>query len=213
MQISLFLIITDISASWKKQLPHLYFKVHDTIDFDDIVPYYNVILKRSGIGPHSRDRSEGDAMLKAKDIMTSDVISVSTSTTVEEFARILVERRISGAPVIDDQGSLIGIVTENDLIRKNKKFHIPTIVRLFDAYIMLESKSRIEQEIKEMAAVTVDDIYRKGVVTIGEDTPVDEIATIMSEKAVHLIPVVEGKKIKGIIGKIDIIKGLSLGNA
>jgi CBS domain-containing protein len=86
-------------------------------------------------------------------------------------------------------------------------------VRLFDAYIMLESKSRIEQEIKEMAAVTVDDIYRKGVVTIGEDTPVDEIATIMSEKAVHLIPVVEGKKIKGIIGKIDIIKGLSLGNA
>ena len=188
------------------------FKVHGTIDFDDIVPYYNVILKRSGMGPRSRDRSEGETMLKAKDIMTTEVISVSTATTVEEFARILVERRISGAPVIDDQGSLIGIVTENDLIRKNKKFHIPTIVRLFDAYIMLESKSRIEQEIKEMAAVTVDDIYRKGVVTIGEDTPVDEIATIMSEKAVHLIPVVEGKKIKGIIGKIDIIKGLSLGN-
>jgi len=64
-------------------------------------------------------------MLKAKDIMTSDVISVSTSTTVEEFARILVERRISGAPVIDDQGSLIGIVTENDLIRKNKKISYP----------------------------------------------------------------------------------------
>ncbi len=151
-------------------------------------------------------------MLKAKEIMTKDVITVTVSTTVEDLARVLVEHKISGTPVVDDKGDLIGIVTENDLIRKNKKFHIPTIVRLFDAFIMLESKSKIEQEIKEMAAVTVADIYRKDVVTVNEDTPVDEIATIMSEKGLHLVPVVEGRKIKGIIGKIDIIKGLSIGN-
>ena len=151
-------------------------------------------------------------MLKAKEIMTKDVITVLTSTTVEDLARVLVDHKISGTPVVDEQGDLIGIVTENDLIRKNKKFHIPTIVRLFDAFIMLESKSKIEQEIKDMAAVTVEDIFRKAVVTVSEDTPVDEIATIMSERDVHLVPVVEGRKIKGIIGKIDIIKGLSLGN-
>jgi CBS domain-containing protein len=63
-----------------------------------------------------------------------------------------------------------------------------------------------------MAAVTVADIFKKDVVTVSEDTPVDEIATIMSERDVHLVPVVEGRKIRGIIGKIDIIKGLSLGN-
>ena len=151
-------------------------------------------------------------MLKAKEIMTKDVITVLTSTTVEDLARVLVDHKISGTPVVDEQGDLIGIVTENDLIRKNKKFHIPTIVRLFDAFIMLESNSKIEQEIKDMAAVTVEDIFRKAVVTVSEDTPVDEIATIMSERDVHLVPVVEGRKIKGIIGKIDIIKGLSLGN-
>jgi CBS domain-containing protein len=151
-------------------------------------------------------------MLKAKDIMTKNVLTVGTSTTVEDLARVLVEHKISGTPVINEQGDLIGIVTENDLIRKNKKFHIPTIVRLFDAFIMLESKSRVEQEIKEMAAVTVEDIYRKEVLTVSEDTPVDEIATIMSERNIHLIPVIEGRKLKGIIGKIDIIKGLSLGN-
>jgi CBS domain-containing protein len=151
-------------------------------------------------------------MIKAKDIMTKDVRTVGTSTTVEDLARILVERKISGTPVVNEKDELIGIVTENDLIRKNKKFHIPTIIRLFDAFIMLGSKSRIEQEIKEMAAVTVEDIYRKEVVTVGEDTPVDEIATIMSERNIHLVPVVKGRKIKGIIGKIDIIKGLSLGN-
>jgi CBS domain-containing protein len=151
-------------------------------------------------------------MLKAKDIMTKNVRTVGTSTTVEDLARVLVEHKISGTPVVNEQGDLIGIVTENDLIRKNKKFHIPTIVRLFDAFIMLESKSRVEQEIKEMAAVTVEDIYRKEVLTVSEDTPVDEIATIMSERNIHLIPVIEGRKLKGIIGKIDIIKGLSLGN-
>jgi CBS domain-containing protein len=151
-------------------------------------------------------------MLKAKDIMTKDVITVTPSTTIEELARILVDRRISGTPVLDENGGMIGIVTENDLVRKNKKFHIPTIIRLFDAFIMLQSQSMIEEEIKAMAAVTVSDIYKKEVITVTEDTQVDEIASIMSEKNVHLIPVVQGKEIKGIIGKIDIIKGLSLVN-
>jgi CBS domain-containing protein len=150
-------------------------------------------------------------MLKAKDIMTQDVITVKLSSTIEELARLLVEHRISGAPVVDGKENLIGIVTENDLIRKNKRFHIPTIIRLFDAFIMLQSQSVIEEEIKSMAAATVGDIYSKQPVTVSEETPVDEIATIMSERKVHLIPVVDGKKIRGIIGKVDVIKGLSLG--
>jgi CBS domain-containing protein len=76
---------------------------------------------------------------------------------------------------------------------------------------MLQSQSVIEEEIKSMAAATVGDIYSKQPVTVSEETPVDEIATIMSERKVHLIPVVDGKKIRGIIGKVDVIKGLSLG--
>jgi CBS domain-containing protein len=148
-------------------------------------------------------------MLKAKDIMTRDVITVTLSTTIEELARILMQNKVSGAPVVNNEGELTGIVTENDLISQNKRLHIPTIVRLFDAFIMLGSTSKIEKEIKKMAAVTVDDICTKEVITVAEDTPVEDIATVMSEKKVHLIPVVEGKKVKGIIGKIDLIKGLS----
>jgi len=82
-------------------------------------------------------------------------------------------------------------------------------MRLFDAFIVLESQSKVEKEIKKMTAITVDDIYIKEVITVAEDTPVQDIATIMSEKKVHLIPVVEGKKILGIIGKIDLIKGIT----
>jgi CBS domain-containing protein len=81
-------------------------------------------------------------------------------------------------------------------------------MRLFDSFIMLESPGKIEKEIKKMTAITVNDIYTKEVITVTEGTPVQNIATIMSEKKVHLIPVVEGKKILGIIGKIDLIKGI-----
>lgn len=144
----------------------------------------------------------------ARDVMTTPVITVSLSTTIEEFARILMDHRISGAPVVDSAGGLAGIVTENDLIARNKRVHIPTVMRLFDAYIVLDSQSRIEREIKKMAAVTVDDICTRKVITVTEDTPLDEIATIMAEKKVHLIPVVQGKTVVGIIGKIDLIRAM-----
>ena len=148
-------------------------------------------------------------MLKAKDIMTKEVITVTPATTIEDLSHILIEYNISGAPVLNDEGDLIGIVTENDLISKNKRLHIPTVMRLFDAYIVLESPAAIEKEIRRMAAVTVNDIYIKDVITFSEDTTVEEIATTMSEKKVYLIPVVSGRKVIGIIGKMDIIKGIA----
>lgn len=150
-------------------------------------------------------------MLRARDIMTREVITVKATTTIEELARILIEKKISGVPVVDDNGHLVGIVTENDLISQNKRLHIPTVVRLFDAFIVLGSPSKIEREIKKMAAITVGDVCTKKVISVSEDTPIEEIATIMSDKKVHLIPVVEGRHVRGIIGKIDLIKGIGQG--
>ena len=147
-------------------------------------------------------------MLKAKDIMTSDVITVKETTTLEDLARIIMQHHISGAPVVNDKGTVTGIVTENDLINQNKRLHIPTILRLFDAFIPLGT-SKLESDIKRMAASTVEDIYTKEVVTVNEETPVDNIATIMAEKKIHLLPVLKEGKLVGIIGKKDIIKGLS----
>ena len=147
-------------------------------------------------------------MLKARDIMTKNVIVVKPSTTVNEFAKILINNKISGAPVVDDNGNMLGIVTENDLIEQNKRFHIPTVIRIFDAFITLNQPA-VEQQIKKMTAATVADICSNGVISVDEDAPIDEIASIMSEKKVHHIPVVQDKKIVGMIGKIDIIKGVS----
>ena len=147
-------------------------------------------------------------MLKAKDIMTSDVITVKLGATVEELARLLMEHKISGVPVVDDEKNIIGIVTENDLIKKNKRLHIPTIIRLFDAYFLLDS-GKVEDDIKKMVATTVDEIYTKKVISISEDTSLEEIATIMAEKHVHLLPVLRDRAVIGIVGKADIVKSMT----
>jgi len=147
-------------------------------------------------------------MLKARDIMTRDVITIRPEATVEELARLLIKHRISGVPVIDDSGKLVGIVTENDLITQNKRLHIPTIIRLFDAYIMLGS-GKMEEEIRKMAAATVGDICTRDVVTVDEDTTIEDIATIMSERKIHLLPVVKDDRVVGIIGKADVVGAMT----
>jgi CBS domain-containing protein len=147
-------------------------------------------------------------MLKAKDIMTKEVITVKPETTIEELARLLMKRQISGAPVVDDNGKIVGIVTENDLISKNSRLHIPTILRLFDAYIPLGT-SKMESDIRKMAASTVGDICTKEIITVDEEASVEYIATIMTEKRIHVLPVVRDGKLVGIIGKKDLIKGIA----
>lgn len=147
-------------------------------------------------------------MLKAREIMTGDVITVSESTTLEELGRLFIEKGISGAPVVDANGELTGVVTENDLISRNSRLHIPTILRLFDAYLPLGT-SRIENEIKRMTASTVGEICVKNPITVEADTTLEEIATIMTERKIHLLPVVENKRLVGIVGKRDLIKGFA----
>lgn len=148
-------------------------------------------------------------MIKAKDIMKKDVIVVSEDMTVEELGRLFIEKGISGAPVVDKDGRLKGIVTENDLISRNKRLHIPTFLRLFDAIIPLESLGTIEEEIRKMTASTVAEICTKDVITVDEDTPIEEIATLMVEKRIHLLPVVSGEKLVGIIGRHEVLRGIS----
>lgn len=139
--------------------------------------------------------------------MTTSVVTVTPETTVEALGRIFLDKRISGAPVIDADKRLYGIVTENDLIRQNRRFHIPTLIRLFDAFIPLEGSSSIEKEIRRMSASKVSEICEKDVITVDPDTSLQDIATIMSEKGVYLLPVLSDGNLVGIIGKIDLIKG------
>jgi CBS domain-containing protein len=147
-------------------------------------------------------------MLKAKDFMTQTVFTITPEATVQELARLFSKHKISGIPVVNAENKLIGIVTENDLISRNKRLHIPTVMRLFDAFIVLDS-GKVEEEIKKMAATTVGEICTKNVVTITEDTSLQEVATIMSEKNIHLLPVVKDAIVIGIVGKRDVVNAMT----
>jgi CBS domain-containing protein len=145
-------------------------------------------------------------MIPAKEVMTRKVITVGPELPVKELARLLVQHHISGVPVVDEAGSLIGIVTEKDMIESKKNLHLPTVVTLFDAVIYLESEKHFKEDLKKMAASKVEDIMTGDVVTIEEETSVREIATIMSEKGKDTLPVVREGKVVGIVGKADIVR-------
>jgi CBS domain-containing protein len=145
-------------------------------------------------------------MLTVGEIMTKEVITVEKTTTIRELAALITKHRIGSAPVVDDQGNLIGIVTESDLIEQDKSLHIPTVISLFDWVIYLESDKKFEKELKKVTGQTVADIYTEQVETVTPTTPVNEVADLMSRKKIHTLPVVAGNKLVGIVSRIDLIK-------
>jgi len=147
-------------------------------------------------------------MLKAKDIMSRDVVTVTMETPVSEVARIFVEKRYNGLPVINTKNEVVGVVTNNDLVDQNKRLHIPTVIALFDAVIYQKGDKQFKKELEKMTGSTVRDICAREPVTVNPEATVEEIATVMAEKRVHTLPVVENGKLVGVVGKIDIIRAM-----
>ncbi len=148
-------------------------------------------------------------MPTAKDIMSTQVVSVKKDLAIKELSQLFIKHNVNGFPVVDDNGKVIGIVTEGDLIEQKKNLHIPTVIALFDAVIYLESEKSFEKEVQRFTGTKVEDICNTDVVTVSPETSLDELASIMANKDIHTLPVVEGDTLVGVIGKLDIIKGMS----
>ncbi len=147
-------------------------------------------------------------MLKAKDIMEKDVISVSPETDITKAVEILLKNHINGVPVVDSNGTLMGILCQSDLIFQQKEISIPPIFVLLDGLIPLSSSKKFENEMEKIAATTVEQAMAKNPVVAHPDTGISEIASLMVDKHFHTIPVVDENKVVGIIGKEDILKVL-----
>jgi CBS domain-containing protein len=147
-------------------------------------------------------------MQTVADIMTREVVSVKGTTTVREMAEIFDKMRFGSLPVLDDQGNLSGIVTASDLIEQGRPLHIPTVISLFDWIIPLESEQSLERDLKRITAQTAAELASKDVVTISPGETVSRAAELMSIHKLHAIPVVEGKKVVGMVSRIDIIRAM-----
>jgi len=149
-------------------------------------------------------------MLKAKDIMTREIFSVSLDTTVEELARLFIETNVNAMPVLDKEGRLQGIVTETDLVDRDRPLHLPTVISLFDWVIYLESEDRFRQQVEKLTARKVGEICTREVTTCTPETSAQEIAAMMVEKGVHLIPVMEDERVVGVVARLDIIRSMGI---
>lgn len=149
-------------------------------------------------------------MLKAESIMTTEVIAVAPQTGLKELAALFQEHNVSSMPVVNDLDELVGIISTTDLIDCDKTLHIPTVISIFDWVLYLESEKNFEEQVRRISAQTVAEICTTKVVTCSAETPVSEVAEMMVQNKVHLVPVVDGVKVVGVIARLDIIRAIGV---
>jgi CBS domain-containing protein len=147
----------------------------------------------------------------ARDIMTADPATTSKDVTVTQAARLMTDKNVGSLPVLDG-GKLVGIVTEGDLIMQDVKLEFPTYIHLLDGFIMYPpSTARFEKELRKAVAATVADVMTKDPVTVQVDTSIEDVATLLSERDVSRLPVLDGDRLVGIVSKHDIVRSLAGG--
>lgn len=147
--------------------------------------------------------------MKAKDIMTKEVVTIKEEDTIEDAARLLNKNGISGLPVVDEDNLVKGIITEGDLIRRVSKISAPSYIEILGGYIPLERKKDYIDKLNRYMGYLVKDMMSKDVITLSEDAEIEEIATLMVQKKIKRIPIVnDGKRLIGIISRKDIMKML-----
>lgn len=143
----------------------------------------------------------------ASEIMTRDVKTISATATLREAAEILAFNGISGAPVVDMEGRVIGIITDSDLMNEAKKRAALPHVSVFGLFLAPEEALR--RIYHEGADLLVEEIMSKNVETVTGDIIVREIANLMTRRRINRVPVVDSDdKLLGIITRADIMRTL-----
>jgi CBS domain-containing protein len=147
-------------------------------------------------------------MLKAKDIMTTELITVSPEMEIVRATKLLLDNRINGVPVTDETGKLVGILCQSDLVAQQKKLPVPSFFTFLDGLISLSSMKHLEKEVRKIAAITVAQAMTPDPIAVGPDASIEEVAGLMVDNNFHTIPVVQEGKLVGIVGKEDILRTL-----
>ena len=145
-------------------------------------------------------------MLRTGDVMTTKVISVAPDDSVLHAVRLMLQHKISGLPVIDAHGALVGIVTEGDLLRRaetgTQKQHPRWIEFMIGPGVLAEEYVRA-------SARKISEIMSRNVRAIDEDTPVSEAVDLMEERRIKRLPVVRDGKVVGILSRANLLHALA----
>lgn len=144
--------------------------------------------------------------MKARDVMTSPVITVKPSSSVQDVARLFLERQISAVPVVDDQDKLIGIVSEADLVHRAE---IGTQRQRPWWLALMAGDQGLAADYIKSHAKRVADVMTRNVITATPDTPLNEIATMLEKNGVKRLPIVHDGQLVGIVSRANLVQAIA----
>jgi predicted transcriptional regulator len=141
------------------------------------------------------------------DVMSHDPIVVQPDSPLSEAIQILAKNRISGLPVVDSSGKLVGVISETDLMWQETGATPPAYIMLLDSVIYLENPARYERELHKALGQTVGEVMTKDPVTVKPNKSLREAAQLMHERSIHRLPVLDDAgRVTGILTRGDIIR-------
>lgn len=148
--------------------------------------------------------------MRAADIMTRNVVTVMPEVSVSEIAKLFLDRGISAVPVVDADGQLLGIVSEGDLMRRQElgtERHRSWWLRTFLA------SADLAEDYVRAHGLKARDVMTTNVITVGPDQPIAAIANLLEKHRIKRVPVVEGKRVIGIVSRANLIHALAAAKA
>ena len=148
--------------------------------------------------------------LPVREVMASNVLTFAPGDNVMDAMRTMLVRDVDGAPVVDSDGSIVGLLSTADLIVEEARVHLPTVITLLGAYIELpSSKKQFDRDIEKALGSTVGEVMSDPAPTLGPDDTVEQAATIMHEQGADRLPVVDDSgAIVGIVARGDIVRAI-----
>lgn len=141
------------------------------------------------------------------DVMTRDPLVVQPDTPLKTAIQILAEKRISGLPVVDATGKLVGVISETDLMWQETGVTPPAYIMLLDSVIYLENPAKHDRDLHKALGQTVGEVMTHEPITVKPDRPLREAAHLMHERSVHRLPVLDATgSVVGILTRGDIIR-------
>jgi CBS domain-containing protein len=144
-------------------------------------------------------------MMTAADIMVRDVITIRPEATVREAAQAMIDNRISGLPVVDASKKLVGMVTEGDLMRRHE---IGTEGHR-SWWLLFTSPEKVADEFVKSHARTVADVMTRDLVTVNEDAPIREVASVLEKRHVKRVPVLRDGEVVGVVSRANLLRVLA----